>query len=120
MTDQHAESAPRSERYRDMTGGEGPRVQTIDHIVADFSEKHGYTVQDQGLVLAEETGELCEEILKLKDGKVTKDNSDPQVRKELGDLLFTAWSVAYLTGHDPVEALLERSVRNRERLKGEK
>lgn len=99
-----------------ITGGEGPRIHQVDELVVEFTEHYGYTVQEQGLVLAEETGEACEEILKLNDGKVTKDNSDPDIRGEIGDVLYTVWTIAYLTGNDPVEALLETASKNARRM----
>lgn len=98
-----------------LTGGEGPRIRRVDALVAGFTEHHGFTTQEQGLVLAEETGEACEEILKIDDGKATKDNSQPDVRGEIGDVIYTAWTIAYLTGNDPVEALLETALKNAQR-----
>lgn len=100
-----------------MTGlnTENVSITNVDLAVRDFCDEHGFTPQEQGLVLAEETGELCEEILKLNDGKATKDNYNPDVRGEIGDVLYTAWTIAYLTGHDPIQALSETAQKNARR-----
>lgn len=90
-------------------------IARAEGMVEDFTDHHGFAVQEQGLVLAEETGELCEEILKLNDGKATKDNSNPDVQGEIGDVLYTVWTIAYLTGNDPVEALCETAEKNARR-----
>lgn len=94
--------------------GSDPRVSEINELVAEFSEQHGFTVQDQGLVLAEETGELCEEILKLKDGKLFKDN-EGDIRGEIGDVIYTVWTIAYLCGINPITAANDTARRNQRR-----
>lgn len=85
-------------------------------LVCAFSEKHNYSAQDQTLVLYEESGELAEEVLKDKGGKLFKDNSNPGLREEIGDVQFTLWSVAYIFGIDPIEAGRETAEENVERV----
>lgn len=85
----------------------------------EFNQRHGFTAQEQGLVLAEETGELCEELLKSDDGKLFKDNSDPHIREEVGDVIYTAATIARLFGIDPFAAALDTARENDQRTDGD-
>lgn len=103
-----------SDNTREQSGS-GIKHIHLNNYVREFQDLHDYDLKDQGLVLSEETGELCEEILKTHDGKLFKDNSDPNLREELGHVIYTAWTIGILAGIDPIDAGLEAARRNQER-----
>lgn len=76
-------------------------------LIKKFNDKHDVPAVHQGLVLSEETGELCEEVLKTEGGKLFKDNSNPDVKKEVGDVIYTASTIGDIIGIDPLEAAME-------------
>jgi len=84
-------------------------------LVSEFNRIHGFSSLEQGLVLSEETGELNEAILKSRDGKLFKDNSDPGIREEIGDVIYTAATIAQLYDIDPLEAAMDTACENHER-----
>lgn len=78
--------------------------------VAEFESRHDYTAEEQGLVLAEETGELCEAILRYNGKKIHKDKVErAAIREEIGDVIFTACTIAQIHGIDPVFCAARRS-----------
>lgn len=94
------------------------RSECLSTWVSEWLSEERPPIEDQGLVLFEESGELAEEILKLNGGKLYKDY-DPDDREsfaaEVGDVAFTLWSIALLEGVDPMEQALIAAQRNVER-----
>lgn len=87
----------------------------LNRLAAEFTDEHGFSAVEQGLVLSEETGELNEEILKSVDGKLFKDNSDPNIREEAGQVIYTVVTIGHLFGFDAIEAALEAAEVNADR-----
>jgi NTP pyrophosphatase (non-canonical NTP hydrolase) len=77
--------------------------------VESFNEQHDYGPVEQGMTLAEETGELCEAVMRdmgLKAFKEPRSNAESleALRKEIGDVVFTVATIAHLYNLDAVAA----------------
>lgn len=91
------------------------RSEELGCLVKQFEDKHGYGLLAQGNKLGEEAGEVNGAILVNEQRDLFKDDLDDPLEKEVGQLIFTAYTIAMLEGFDPMEAALDVGRENLDR-----
>lgn len=96
---------------------EAETVQDVHELVDRFNERTDVDLTDQGLKLFEEGGELAEEILGANGDLLFKDDVDGSgIEEEVGQVIYTAWSIGRLAGIDPFVAVYDQAVANEGRV----
>jgi len=83
--------------------------------IADFLDRHEMTcgIEQRLLDIASELGEVGKEVLKSSDYGKTRVVITPNLREEIGDLLFSVQALAVECGLDP-ETELQQALRKYE------
>lgn len=96
--------------------GRGADLERIDGAVTRFTRRHELGLMEQGLVLGEESGELQRAILAHRGDKLFKPTATTgEIAGEVGDVIFTAMTVAEVAGVDPIDATLATVEKNANR-----
>lgn len=67
-------------------------IEEAEALTQSFAEKHNLEARHQALMLEAEMGELMDAIIR---------EDSPDMREEIGDVLFVLYSIAYMEGIDP-------------------
>lgn len=85
------------------------RNDDLEELVEVFNDTHGCSIEEQALVLSEESGEVCEAVNSLLGNKLFKpDGTKEDVKDELADVIYTCYSIAYLADIDGLDERVKK------------